>query len=133
VLVTAFNWPRGNGNAAGVVASVVPAVILAGFWIYFMRKTQLHALADEVLDLGDSLKIRRGRTQATVPLSAIAGAQSATVFNLGGVRIDFVEPNDLGGQISFWVESKSASDVVEMNRVASDIRARALKAREGCA
>jgi len=72
---------------------MVPAVILAGFWIYFMRKAQLHALANEVLD--------------------------------------FVEPKDRGGQISFWVESKSASDVVEMNRVASDIRAKALKAREG--
>jgi hypothetical protein len=36
--------------------------ILGGFWVFFLRRTQLNRVADEVVDFEDHLKVRRGRT-----------------------------------------------------------------------
>lgn len=127
VLVMAMSWQR-SGNIAFRAQNVVPAIILAGFWIYFVRRSQVPMVADEVVNCGDHLEVRRGKTQAAVPFSNIAGAQASMIFGLPGVKIDLVEPVDLGKQVVFWTQSKS---VAEMYRVAKDISERATKAREG--
>jgi len=126
VLVTAINSQR-NGHQMAA-RDVIPGIILAGFWIYFLRKSQVPMVADEVVNCGDHLEVRRGKTQAAVPFSNIAGAQASVIFGIPGVKIDLVEPVHLGRQIVFWTQSKS---VAETYRVAKDISERAMKAREG--
>jgi hypothetical protein len=85
-------------------------------------------VAGEVVNCCDHLKVRRGKTQAAVPFSNIAGAQASMIFGLPGVKIDLVAPVVLGKQVVFWTQSKS---VAEMYRVAKDISERAIRAREG--
>ena len=44
--------------------SAIAIGILCAALIYFFWNTQMHRLADEVLDCGDRLKVRRGRIEA---------------------------------------------------------------------
>lgn len=123
VLVTAIVWQRSGRRA---IVDLIPGVILAAFWIYFLRKSQVPKVADAVVDCGDHLQVRKGKTRATVPFSNIAGAQASMIFGQPGVKIDLMEPVDLGKQVVFWTQSKS---VAEMYRVAKDISERATKVR----
>ena len=107
---------------------VAPIFILVGFWLYFLRRAGVLTVADEVVDCGDHLAIRIGRKQAAVPFSNIAGAEIAVPFGFGGVRVNFVQPIELGKHVTFWVESKPEG---EMTRVAYEISERAMRAREG--
>jgi hypothetical protein len=49
--------------------------ILCAALIYFFRSTQMHRLADEVLDCGDRLEVRRGRIEETIPFSRISAVE----------------------------------------------------------
>src|SRR5271165_43403 len=46
--------------------------ILGAFIVYFLRKMQIHRLADEVVDCESHLRIRKGRTELIVPLAQVA-------------------------------------------------------------
>jgi len=124
VLVTAINWRPGGG----VATNIVPTFILAGFWLYFLRRGGVFKVADEVVECGDHLAVRMGGKQVTVRYSNIAGAETVALPGFGGVRVNFAQRIELGKLVTFWVESKADG---EMIRVATDISERAIRAREG--
>ncbi|HEY2782758.1 MAG TPA: hypothetical protein VGI90_18385 [Steroidobacteraceae bacterium] len=105
--------------------SAIAGGILGATLIFFFWKTQIHRLADEVLDCHDSLKVRRGRVEDAVPLSRIV---SVTVASSGGfhrITVKLRERSKLGNRIEFLPQASLWSNVRAISAVAEDLAERA--------
>lgn len=105
--------------------------ILAGFLVYFLRKTPIHRLADEVVDCEDHLKVRRGKTEELIPLSNVSSADVSSSNGLHRITVRLIEPAKLGGQIEFLPQASLWSNLPGVRRVAADLGDRANQARSG--
>ena len=61
-------WRNPASSLAGVC-------VVGAFFGYFLWKIPIHRFADEVLDCQDHLIVRRGRSEAMIPLSNVALAE----------------------------------------------------------
>lgn len=107
--------------------SAIAVGILCAALGYFFWKTQMHRLADEVLDCGDSLQVRRGRTEDIIPLSKIA---SADVLSSGGfhrISVRLQDASKFGRRIEFLPQASLWSNVGAIKQVAHDLSERAIK------
>jgi hypothetical protein len=107
------------------VVTAIPLCVLGGFWVYFLRKMQVHALADEVVDCEDHLKVRRGRTEVVIPLSNIAGADVSTIGGIHRITVHLRKPMELGGKIDFLPQASLWSNLRGIQRVAVGLTDRA--------
>jgi hypothetical protein len=109
--------------------SAIAVGLLTAALVYFFLKTQLHRLADEVLDCQDSLKIRRGRLTETIPLSNVAGAEVASGGGLHRITLRLREHSPMGRQIDFLPQASLWSNLPAIKRLALDLTERANDAR----
>ena len=107
------------------------ACILVGFLGYFLRKTPIHRLADEVVDCDDHLNVRRGSTEEIIPLANISVAEVASSGGLHRITLRLSQPTKFGGQIEFLPQASLWSNLSAVKRVASDLTDRANQARGG--
>jgi len=105
--------------------------ILGGFLLYFLRKTQIHRLADEVVDCEDHLKVRRGNTEAIIPFSNVSVADVSSSSGLHRITVRLYEPTKLGGQIEFLPQASLWSNLSAVKRVAASLTDRANQAGSG--
>jgi hypothetical protein len=122
-----------GGLRRDFVESLVPVFILCAFWFYFLRKSKVHLLADEVFDCGDHLIVRRGKTEESVPFSNIS-AVGVSTNAMSGISMRLLSPMGLGETIEFlpaYVPKSKPWSVEEKNRVAAELGARADRARGG--
>ncbi len=112
-------------------SSLFPAGILCAFFVYFLRKTQIHRLADEVMDCGDHLKVRRGRTQEIIRFSNVATADVSTSGGIHRITVRLRQPTKLGGQIEFLPQASLWSNLAGVKRVAAGLTDRANQAKDG--
>ena len=120
-----------GGLKRDFIVNLVPLCILGGFWFYFLRKSKVHLLADEVFDCDDHLTVRLGKMEESVPFSNIAVVDVST-STLSRISMRLVSPIGLGGIIEFlpeYVPKSKPWSVAEMNRVAAELAARADRAR----
>jgi hypothetical protein len=113
------------------LVSLTPLLILGGFWIYFLRRSGVFRLADEIFDCADHLKIRRGDLIEEVPFYNISGVDVST-GKPNRISIRFVTPNSFGSNMEFlpeYVPRTASWSIAEMNRVAAALRERADRAR----
>jgi hypothetical protein len=116
------------------VTSVVPILILVGFWYYFYRRmSDIGLFVDEVFDCETYLQVRRGRLEKMVPLSNISNVEVPRV-GVDRIAMHFAIATTLGQQINFIPDNvsqtKSSSlKLAELNRLAADLDARAKRAR----
>ncbi len=110
--------------------NVIPLCILSGFWVYFFRKTQIHRLADQVIDCENHLQVRRGASEEIIPFSAVAGADVSTSSGIhritvrlvtGGAKIEFLPQASLWGNLR--AVQQLASHLTDRARRAKDERA----------
>jgi hypothetical protein len=106
------------------------AGILSIFWIYFLTSTQIHRLADEVVDCDDHLKVRRGRTEAIIPFSIISKVDVATNSGIHRFTVHLRKPTTLGSQIAFLPQASLWSDRFGVQCVATSLTERANRANE---
>jgi hypothetical protein len=119
-----------DGSLRSDPASRVFALgILAAFFVYFLRKTQIHHLADEVVDHDDHLTVRRGRTEEIIHFSNIAGAEVSTGSGLHRITVRLREPTALGMRIEFLPQASLWSNLSGLKRVASSLTDRAQQAK----
>jgi hypothetical protein len=109
--------------------STIAMGLLAVALVYFFWKTQLHRLADEVLDCQDSLKVRRGRRTETIPLSNVAGAEVVSGGGLHRITLRLRERSPLGRQIDFLPQASLWSNLPAIKLIALDLTERANDAR----
>ena len=105
--------------------------ILCAFFALFLRKTQIHRLADEVMDCDDHLKVRRGRTEETIRFSNIATADVSTSSGLHRITVRLRQPTKLGAQIDFLPQASLWSNLTGVKRVATSLTDRANQAKDG--
>jgi hypothetical protein len=104
--------------------------VVGGFFVYFLKRTQIHRLADEVQDCGDHLKVRRGRTEEMIRFSNIAIADVATGSGIHRITVRLRKPTRLGAQVEFLPQVSLWSNVSGLKRVAADLTDRAHLAHE---
>jgi hypothetical protein len=105
--------------------SAIAIGMLCAALIYFFWKTQMHRLADEVLDCGDSLNVRRGRTQESIPLSAVAAVQVASSGGFHRITLRLRSAGRLGNRIEFLPQASLWSNLPAIKIVAQDLADRA--------
>jgi hypothetical protein len=109
--------------------SAIAIGLLCAALMFFFWKSQVHRLADEVLAGEDSLTVRRGRLEESIPLSNIAGAE---VFSGGGLHRITVRLRvrcKLGGRIDFLPQASLWSNLQAIKAVAVALSNRAAQAR----
>jgi hypothetical protein len=106
--------------------SAIPIGILCAALIYFFWNTQIHRLADEVLDCGDRLKVRRGRVEATIPLSQVAGVEISSSGGFHRFTLRLKERSKLFGVgIEFLPQASLWSNLAALKALAQDLSERA--------
>jgi len=113
------------GPALGGVCALA-ALLLIGLWW-----ARIHALADQVLDCGDYLEVRRGQLRENIPFATIRGVSGTSVANFGRLTIRLVKPTRLGTEIDFMPHAHLWSNPAEIQRFAAALTARANRARMG--
>jgi hypothetical protein len=109
--------------------SAIAMGLLGAALVYFFWKTQMHRLADEVLDCQDSLKVRRGRLTETIPLANVAVAEVASGGGLHRITLRLRERSPMGRQIDFLPQASLWSNPPAIKRLALDLSERANDAR----
>jgi hypothetical protein len=117
-------WRNPLPNLFGVAA-------LGIVFAYFLQKTQIHRLADEVIDCEAGLKIRRGKIEEMVPFSNISAAQVSTSNGIHRITVRLRVPAKLGGKIEFLPQASLWSSLAKVQRVAVDLTDRATQAQDG--
>jgi hypothetical protein len=112
-------------------SSLVAVGILGAFFGYFLRKTHIHRLADEVMDCDDHLKVRRGRAEEIIRFSNIATADVTTSSGIHRITVRLRQPTGLGAQIEFLPQASLWSNLSGVKRVAASLTERAIQARGG--
>jgi hypothetical protein len=103
--------------------------LLCVFFVSFLHKTQVHRLADEVMDCEDHLKVRRGPTEATVALAAVSAAEVSSSSGIHRITLRLGDATALGNHIEFLPQASLWSNLPAVQRLASSLTERARQAR----
>jgi hypothetical protein len=100
--------------------------ILCAALVYFFWNTQMHRLADEVLDCGDRLKVRRGRLEETIPLSQVSAAEVMSRGGFHRITLRLKERSKLfGARLEFLPQASLWSNRAALKELAEDLSERA--------
>ena len=110
------------------VVHTIPICILIGFWIYFLQKGRFFSIADEVVDCGDYLKVRRARTEVKIPFSSISAAEVSTTYRMHRITVHLREQTKLGTRVDFWPQASHWGNLPAVQQVAIDLADRARRA-----
>jgi hypothetical protein len=108
--------------------SAIAVGILCAALIYFFWKTQTHRLADEVLDCGDHLKVRRGRVAETIPLSQVSAVEVSSSGGFHRITVLLRTASHFGRRIEFLPQASLWSNLGAIKQVALDLGQRASSA-----
>ena len=92
---------------------------------YFLWRVQPHRLADEVVDCGDHLRVRRGRTEESIPFSNILLAEVVGGSGIHRISIRLRESSRLGRQVTFLPQASLWSNLPRIQHVAASLTNRA--------
>jgi hypothetical protein len=112
------------------VPSAIAIGLLCAALVYFFWKTQMHRLADEVLDCQDSLKVRRGRIEETIPMSNVSGAEVTSRGGFHRITVRLRERSKLGPKIDFLPQASLWSNLPAIKSVALNLTERAALYRQ---
>jgi hypothetical protein len=116
-----------NGNLwRNPLPSGIAIGILCAALIYFFWNTQMHRLADEVLDCGERLKVRRGRTEETIPLSQVSAVEVSSSSGFHRITLRLKERSKhFGDRIEFLPQASLWSNLGALKDLARDLSERA--------
>jgi hypothetical protein len=105
--------------------SAIAVGILCAALSYFFWKTQMHRLADEVLDCRDSLKVRRGKVEDTVPFSKIAAVEVSSSGGFHRITVRLRERSKFGSRVEFLPQASLWSNLTAIRGLAENLSERA--------
>jgi hypothetical protein len=116
-----------NGDSwRNPLPSAIAIGILCAALIYFFRSTQMHRLADEVLDCGERLKVRRGRIEETIPLSQVSAVEVISRSGFHRITLRLKERSKhFGDRIEFLPQASLWSNLGALKGLAQDLSERA--------
>jgi hypothetical protein len=125
LLVAAPSMVSGNLWSDPLPSAIASGILCAAF-VYFFWNTQMHRLADEVLDCGDRLKVRRGRLEESIPLAQIAAVEVTSRSGFHRITLRLKEHSKLfGARIEFLPQASLWSNLAALKGVAQDLSERA--------
>jgi hypothetical protein len=107
---------------------VIPLCILIGFWIYFLQIGRFFTIADEVVDCGDYLTVRRARSELNIPFSSISAADVSTTYRMHRITLHLREQTKYGRKVDFWPQAGHWGNPSAIQRIANDLADRARRA-----
>jgi hypothetical protein len=105
--------------------SAIPLGLLCAALFYFFWSTQMHRLADEVLDCGDRLRVRRGRIEETIPFSQVSAAEVSSSGGFHRITIRLRTAAQLGSRIEFLPQASLWANIGAIKNIALDLTERA--------
>lgn len=117
--------------AANPLPPVLAVGVLAGCWAIFFWKTQVHRVADEVVDCGDHLKVRRGSLEEDIAFSRISAVSESTHVGIPRISVHLRELCRFGRRIEFLPQASLWSSPAGVQRVAGGLAERANQAKDG--
>jgi hypothetical protein len=108
---------------------VFTVIVLVACGVVFFWKTQIHRVADEVLDCGEHLKVRRGRVEEDILFSTIAAVEMSTHVGMHRITVRLRELGRFGAKIEFLPQASLWSNPGAVRRLASGLAERADQAR----
>ena len=109
--------------------SLIAIAALCVFLALFFWRTQIHRLADEVLDCRDHLKVRRGRKEEAIPFSGMTSAEVSSEGGFRRITLKLRERVSFGRKIEFLPQASLWSNLSAIERVAAALTERANQAR----
>jgi hypothetical protein len=113
------------------VLSLIPLCILVGFWVYFLRKTAFHRVADQVVDCSDHLEVRKGRTEEIISFANIAAVEVSTHLRMHWITLRLRKTSTLGDRIDFLPQASLWGNLPAIQQAAVRLTARARQAGGG--
>jgi hypothetical protein len=110
------------------VVHIIPICILIGFCVYFLQKGRFFSIADEVVDCGDHLKVRRARTEIEIPFSSISTAEVSTAYRMHRITVHLREETKIGKRVDFWPQASLWGNLFAVQQVAIGLADRAKRA-----
>jgi hypothetical protein len=104
--------------------SAIAVGILGAALIFFFWKTQMHRLADEVMDCGDSLKVRRGRLEEAIPMSNVSAAEVSSSGGFHRITVRLRARSKFGLRIEFLPQASLWSNLGAIKRISLDLTER---------
>ena len=106
--------------------SAIAIGLLCAALVYFFWNTQTHRLADEVLDCGDHLKVRRGRIEETIALSQVSAAEVSSSGGFHRITLRLKQrTKHLGDRLEFLPQASLWSNLDALKSLAQDLSERA--------
>jgi hypothetical protein len=113
------------------VVSLIPLCILAGFCLYFFRKSAFHRVADQVVDCVDHLEVRVGRADEAISFANIAAAVVSTQMGMHWITIHLRKAAALGDRVDFLPQASLWGNLPAIQQLAMRLTARARQAGGG--
>jgi hypothetical protein len=110
------------------LVSLIPLCILGVFFVYFLRKTAFHRVADQVVDCIDHLEVRKGRTDQMISFADISAVEVSTHFGMHWITVRLRRPTKLGDRIDFLPQASLWGNLPAIQQVAARLKARAHQA-----
>jgi hypothetical protein len=107
------------------LVNVIPLCILGGFFVYFLRVTAFHRLADQVVDCVGHLQIRRGRTDEVISFANVSAAEVSTHLKLHRITVHLRKPTRLGDRIDFLPPASLWGNLPAIQQLAIRLSSRA--------
>jgi len=113
-----------RGSFAEAIGPVALALVVLLF-TYLLSSD----LADQVVDLGDHLVVKRGLHTVHVPLSSIIEVSQSVAVNPPAITLRLAKPSKLGRLISFSPAGQGRLNLVGEHSLVTELRERSLAAR----
>jgi hypothetical protein len=97
--------------------------------VLLLQKILASDLADDVVDLGDSLVIRRGKVKDQVPLANLLRIEASVAVNPPRMTLYFVTPSAFGSSVSFSPVSSRSLNPFASHPLVEELMVRAQEAR----
>jgi len=110
------------------IVHTVPICILLGFLIYFLHTGRFFSIADEVIDCGDYLTVRRALKEVSIPFSGISAADVSTSYRMHRITVHLREPTEFGTRVDFWPQASHWGNLFAVQKIAIDLTDRARRA-----
>ena len=107
------------------IVHIIPIFILIGFWVFFLQRGRFFSIADEVVDCGDHLTVRRARLDAELRFSNILSAEVTTTYRMHRITIHLRECTHLGMRVDFWPQASLWGNLFAVQQIAADLADRA--------
>lgn len=105
------------------------ALCILGFFLIYFLKRDIWGLADQVLDGGDFLLVRRGKKQERLLLTDIVSVDVTHQLNVTKIMLRLRTPSVFGKKVAFY--PKVSHRLGGKNDIADDLAARTRRMRIG--